>query len=88
MQNISRSLKVGVMLVAAVIAGVVMWRTLFKGQGTGDGYRLYAMFDDAAGLVPRSRVVTAGIAIGEIERIQLENGKARVTIRVQNDVAM
>ncbi|TAK26502.1 MAG: MCE family protein [Myxococcaceae bacterium] len=86
MQNLSRSLKVGALLVAAVIASFVLWRTLFKGQGTGDGYRLYAMFDDAAGLVPRSRVVTAGIAIGEIERIQLENGRARVTIRVQGDI--
>jgi phospholipid/cholesterol/gamma-HCH transport system substrate-binding protein len=88
MQNLSRSLKVGMLLVGAVVAAIVMWRVLFRGQGTGDGYRLYAMFDDAAGLVVHSRVVTAGIAIGEIERIQLENGKARVTIRVQNDVAM
>ncbi len=76
------------LLVAAVIAAVVMWRTMFRGQGGGDGYHLYAIFDDATGLVPRSRVVTAGIGIGEIERIRLENGHARVTIRVQGDVAM
>ncbi len=88
MQNLSRSLKVGMLLVAAVVAAVVMWRTMFRGQGTGDGYHLYAIFDDATGLVPRSRVVTAGIGIGEIERIRLENGHARVTIRVQGDVPM
>lgn len=88
MQNLSRSLKVGLLLLGALVAGFVMWRTLFRGQGTGDGYRLYAIFDDATGLVPRSRVVTAGIGIGEIERIRLENGHARVTIRVQGDVPM
>lgn len=88
MQNLSRSLKVGITLVAAIIAGFVLWRTIFRGQGGGDGYRLYAIFDDATGLVPRSRVVTAGIGIGEIERIRLENGHARVTIRVQGDVPM
>ena len=88
MQNLSRSLKVGAMIVASVIAGVMLWRTLFKSQSSGDGYGVYALFDDATGLVVRSRVVTAGIAVGEIERIRLENGRARVQIRVQGGVAL
>jgi phospholipid/cholesterol/gamma-HCH transport system substrate-binding protein len=79
MQNLSRSLKVGLLLIAAVVASVTLWRTLFKQQGGGGSITVYALFNDATGLVPRSRVLTAGIAIGEIERIRLEGAKARVT---------
>lgn len=86
MQNLSRSLKVGVLLIAAAIAAVVLWRTLFRQAGAGEGRRLYALFNDATGLVPRSRVTTAGIAVGEIESIRLQNGRARVTIRVNDSV--
>lgn len=86
MQNLSRSLKVGVMLIIATVSAVVLWRVLFGQSGSRNGRRLYALFDDATGLVPRSRVSTAGIAVGEIESIRLQNGRARVTIRVNSDV--
>lgn len=86
MPNAARSLKVGLLLVAAVIAAAVTWKVLFKQQTGGDSYQLYALFHDATGLVPRSRVQTAGIAIGEIEGIRLVNGMARVDIRVQGNI--
>ncbi len=86
MQNVSRSLKVGVMLLVATVLAVGLWRTLFRPQGGGQSYHLHAMFRDATGLVPRSRVLTAGIAIGEIERIRLVDGMARIDIRVQGEV--
>lgn len=88
MQNLSRSLKVGLLLIAAVVASVTLWRTLFKQQGGGGSMTVYALFNDATGLVPRSRVLTAGIAIGEIERIRLEGAKARIDIRVNQGVRL
>ncbi len=88
MQNLSRSLKVGALLIAAAIAAVVMWRTLFQRSAAAGTYTVYAVFHDATGLVPRSRVLTAGIAIGEIERIRLVNGQARIDVRVNGDVAL
>ncbi|MBL8601707.1 MAG: MCE family protein [Myxococcales bacterium] len=83
MQNVTRSLKVGALLIAASVGSVALYRTLFQPQGSAGNYHVYAIFNDATGLVPRSRVLTAGIAIGEIERISLENGRARVDLRIQ-----
>ncbi len=88
MQNLSRSLKVGALLIAAAVAGVLLWRTLFQRGATADTYTVYAVFRDATGLVPRSRVLTAGIPIGEIERIRLDHGMARVDVRIHGDVAL
>lgn len=88
MQNAARSLKVGALLVAAAVGGVALYRGLFQSQGRGDTYRVHAIFNDATGLVPRSRVLTAGIAIGEIERISLEGGRARVDLRIQTTVPL
>ena len=88
MQNAARSLKVGALLVAAAVGGVALYRGLFQSQGRGDTYRVHAIFNDATGLVPRSRVLTAGIAIGEIERIRLEGAKARIDIRLNRGVRL
>ena len=88
MQNLSRSLKVGALLIAAALAAVVLWRTLFQTRASSDTYLVHAVFHDATGLVPRSRVLTAGIAIGEIERIRLENGMARVDVRIHGDIPL
>lgn len=88
MQNLSRSLKVGALLIAAVVAGVVLWRTLFQRSADDGMYTVYARFNDATGLVVRSRVLTAGIPIGEIASIRLENGMARVDIRVRSGVKL
>lgn len=88
MQNLSRSLKVGLLLIAAVVASVTLWRVLFRQQGGSGSYTVYALFNDATGLVPRSRVLTAGIAVGEIERIRLQGGKARIDIRLNQGVQL
>jgi phospholipid/cholesterol/gamma-HCH transport system substrate-binding protein len=87
MQNAARSLKVGALLVAAAVGGVALYRGLFQSQGRGDTYRVHAIFNDATGLVPRSRVLTAGIPVGEIERIRLEGGMARVNVRIRSGCA-
>ncbi|MBI5515828.1 MAG: MCE family protein [Deltaproteobacteria bacterium] len=88
MQNTARALKVGALLVAACIAAVLLWRTLFRRDGAGQGYQVHAILQDATGLVPHSRVMTAGIAVGEIERISLAGDRARVDVRVRNGVRL
>ena len=49
-----------------------------------EGYTLWATFHDAAGLFQKSRVQTAGIPVGQIEKRELdpERPVARVTIRL------
>ena len=60
-----------------------------KGLPSGSsGYQLHALFDDASGLSERTRVMTAGILVGEVERIELVGTKAKITFRVRQDFKM
>jgi phospholipid/cholesterol/gamma-HCH transport system substrate-binding protein len=46
------------------------------------GTRLAARFDDAAGVEARSAVLIAGVRVGEVERVELEAGRARLVLNV------
>jgi phospholipid/cholesterol/gamma-HCH transport system substrate-binding protein len=54
----------------------------------GSGYTVHAYIKDATGLATRSRVTIAGIAVGTLDSIKLENGEARLNIKVKDDVAL
>lgn len=88
MKNLSRSLKVGLLMIAALVAAFTLYRVLFNRDATSDGYVVHAVFRDATGLVVRSRVLTAGIPIGEIQSIRLQDGRARVDVRVRGDIPL
>ncbi len=49
-------------------------------------YRVYAVFANVGGLTEKGAVNMAGVNIGQVEKIQLENGKARVTLSLYKDV--
>ncbi len=57
-------------------------------SSAGDGYSVYALFEDAQGVIPKSRVVIAGIPIGHIKRVRLSGARARVDIQVRSDVKL
>ena len=42
-----------------------------------EGYTVWALFHDASGLFEKSRVQTAGISVGQIEKRELDNDTAR-----------
>lgn len=83
MKDIITPFKVGVVVLAAL--GAFVWMFGQVEEGIGDdaaGYRVYALFEDASGLNPKTRVTIAGIDVGEIDRIELVGDAARVWIRV------
>lgn len=84
----TRGAKVGLFALACCGAGYGLWRFVNPAAGTAGGYTVHAYLNDAAGLASYSRVMVAGIPIGNIESIRLENGKARVDIKVKPDVEM
>lgn len=57
------------------------------GEGRG-GYRVTAMFDDVLDLVPRAAVKVDDVDVGSVERIELDDYRAKVTLRVRNDVQL
>lgn len=51
------------------------------------GLRVIARFDDAGGVEPRTEVRMAGVRVGEVEKVELEDGRARMILRIEDDVS-
>lgn len=81
--------RVGLLVIAS---GAILFGFLtFARKGALDedeATRVWAWFDDASGLAARSRVQVAGIPVGEVEKIELEGTRARVWLRLRDDVAL
>ncbi len=88
MRTFSSAFKVGLLLLVALVGGWFLYRAIVQRAGGSRGYRVYALFRDATGLVPRSRVTLAGIPVGAIQSIRLQDGLARVDILVNRDVEL
>lgn len=88
MRNLSSALRVGVLLLLALVGGWYVYRLVVQRAGTAGGYHVYALFRDASGLVPRSRITMAGIPVGRIDSIRLQDGMARVEMIVNKDVSL
>ena len=52
------------------------------------GYTVHAHIADATGLAARSRVTIAGIPVATLDSIRLENGQARLDVKIKNDVVL
>lgn len=72
------------LLIGATTVGVKGAFGAFDG-----GYELVGSFDSAGqGLLPGSDVKVRGVNIGQVRRIDLIDGQARVTLRIQDDEAV
>jgi phospholipid/cholesterol/gamma-HCH transport system substrate-binding protein len=54
----------------------------------GQGFHTWALFRDGSGLPVGSQVVIAGVRVGEIEALAVQNGLAKVSMRLRNDVVI
>jgi len=78
--------------IVVIVAGLgALWLGLRKKVGrktiTGE-YTTYAMFRDASGLPVKSRVLIAGVQVGEISHLTVEGNLARVDMRLIDDVVL
>lgn len=81
--------KVGllVLIVSGIIAGMSI-KVSNDPAGLGSSKRAHFLMDDASGLVKNSNVRMAGIPVGTIQDIKLENGMARVEVVLKGDTPM
>ena len=80
---------VGLFVLAGVLALLLLsLRVSGLNVASTDTYRLYAYFDNIAGLSVRSRVTMAGVTIGKVTAIDLdrESYTGRVTLEIQKDI--
>ncbi|MBI4681909.1 MAG: MCE family protein [Nitrospirae bacterium] len=87
MKKSSTELKVGLF---AIIVIIFLTYMTFKVGGLPPiwekGYRLYVVFDDISGLDEQSRVKIAGVEAGIVEKIELINGRAKLTLIMEPDI--
>lgn len=80
---------VGLFLLAGVLALLLLsLRVSGLNVASADTYKLYAYFDNIAGLSVRSKVTMAGVTIGKVTAIDLdrESYTGRVTLDIQKDI--
>lgn len=88
MARVTQAAKVGAFVIVTGVAAFFVYRGVTDKAGAHDGIVVHAFLPDATGLATRSRVAIAGIAVGTIERIHLEDGRARIDVRVRDDVPL
>ncbi|MBI2389997.1 MAG: MCE family protein [Deltaproteobacteria bacterium] len=84
--GITQGVKVAVFVIVLSVAGWLVYRWVAKDGRPGKTYAVYTHLNDATGLVTKSRVKIAGIPVGYIDEISLDQGKAKVRIVVDEGV--
>jgi len=81
---------VGGLLLVVLGISYLFLKITREGISKQEGYAVWALFTDASGLFEKSRVQTAGITVGQIEKRELdpETGKAKITIRMKPDYVL
>jgi phospholipid/cholesterol/gamma-HCH transport system substrate-binding protein len=84
----TQAAKVGLFVALTAGAGYGVYRFVTPEAGSSAGYTVHAYLHDATGLATRSRVTIAGIPVATLESIRLENGLARLDVKVHGDVVL
>ena len=88
MKGVAPAVKVGVLVIVVAIGGYLVWRAIGT-QPSGDSdFRVWADFSDASGLPKGSAVLIAGLPVGEIVDLSIRGRKARITMKIREDVEL
>lgn len=70
-----------VLVLALRVSGLTM-------STSGDSYKVYAHFDNVAGLTPRAKVTMAGVTIGQVTGIEFDKNRytGKVEIAINGDI--
>lgn len=89
MRDTSTELKVGIFAIVVIIfLSYMTFKVINLPMIWEKGYRLYVEFDDVSGLDEQSRIKIAGVDAGIVEKIELINGKARLTLLLRPDITV
>jgi phospholipid/cholesterol/gamma-HCH transport system substrate-binding protein len=81
---------VGLLVIVVGVISYLLIHSTSERTGSNQGYTVWALFRDASGVYEKSRVQTAGIAIGQIDKRELDmaTAKAKITIRMKPDIVL
>jgi phospholipid/cholesterol/gamma-HCH transport system substrate-binding protein len=84
------SVTVGLLVLIVAAISYFLIRSTSEHNSAGQGVVVYALFRDASGLFEKSRVQTAGISVGQIDKRELDQAtaKAKITIRMLPNITL
>jgi phospholipid/cholesterol/gamma-HCH transport system substrate-binding protein len=89
MKKLDLELAVGLFVLAGIVClgylSVKMAKMEIIG---GDRYEVYAIFSDIGGLKEGSSVVIAGVEVGRVKSITMEDYEAKVVLSISTDVKL
>lgn len=88
MKHLSAGIKIGLLVLGVVGFAYYAYKQVGETASGREGYTLHADFGDASGLAGKSRVVIAGLPVGEISDRKLLGNKARIFVRIRKDATL
>lgn len=87
MKKFDLQLTVGLFIIAGVICLGYLSIKLARMEVLGEkGYEVYALFSNSGGLKTGSSIMIAGVTVGRVKTITLENYQARVVLNIPQNV--
>jgi phospholipid/cholesterol/gamma-HCH transport system substrate-binding protein len=87
MKKFDLELVVGLFIIAGIICLGYLSIKLGKMEIVGErGYNIYGLFSNVGGLKTGSPIVIAGVDVGRVKSITLENYQARVVLSLPRDI--
>ena len=89
MARMTTEIKVGIFVVLGLLTLIYMTATIGKWNlGRSKGYLVTARLDSASGLLKDSPVKVLGVSKGKIEKLAIEKGKAKVYMRLPEELML
>ena len=87
MKKIDLELSVGIFIIVGILCLAYLSIKLAKMEVFGNkGYEIYAVFSDVGGLKEGASVIIAGIEVGRVKKISMEDYEAKVVMTFPKDV--
>lgn len=88
-EKIGTDISVGIFVTIVIIVLAYMTFTVGKFRlFQPKGYKVYVYFSSVAGIDAKSKIKMAGVDAGRIEKIAIEEGKAKLTIRLNHGIVI
>jgi phospholipid/cholesterol/gamma-HCH transport system substrate-binding protein len=77
------AITVGALVLAVIAIGTIIFKYTTEKIGKGKGIVVWALFRDAKGIYEKTRVLSAGLEVGQIEKRELDaSGMAKISVRL------
>ena len=86
MKHLSNGVKVGILVLVMAVGTYAVWQSVSSTPSGPRNVEMGALFKDASGMPVGSRVVVAGLPVGEITDLDIEGRYARVGFRLREDL--